>query len=482
MRLPSRFLLLLLLAGFPASRGEAQLRVAQVKSAPQDYRGRPIRLEGEVVEVRGISPRTKNGVYRLVDESDPSGVLIRTKRLPDSGGPFRVEARLSPELLQNGALLLDEIDRDLDRSPLRPVALLIGILGLAGGGVAFGLFLKARQTERHLRLGPPMWLIPTAHEAEGASAGEGDAPPPVHFNYRLHYIEQERSTVLERRKRSWMALAAGGAVISCAGAGLLFALRQADLATPAFVLITPGGDRAVAGADTVAHVDPATAGRRPDDTLRVGLAAPLSPGFMPAAVRDSLQRRRAAQSDSVRQARQALAAAATPPRETAVTRIAQPAPAVEQPTPAVEQPPPPPPPPVSPPRDTVVAEAKPRPDPEAVRRAAARELDGGIQRFMAAIVAKQVGVVGALYPAAGDAKRRERFLDFLRTAAPGVTLRGTDPPVVNESSAESSFTVAFRWRGDFGVERRKDVHLAAAARRSGDAWVFEGVRLLEAFP
>ena len=482
MPLRSRVLLLLLLAGFPASRGEAQLRVAQVKSAPQDYRGRPIRLEGEVVEVRGISPRTRNGVYRLVDESDPSGVLIRTKRLPDSGGPFRVEARLSPELLQNGALLLDEIDRDLDRSPLRPVALLIGILGLAGGGVAFGLFLKARQTERHLRLGPPMWLIPTAHEAEGASAGEGDAPPPVHFNYRLHYIEQERSTVLERRKRSWMALAAGGAVISCAGAGLLFALRQADLATPAFVLITPGGDRAVAGADTVAHVDPATAGRRPDDTLRVGLAAPLSPGFMPAAVRDSLQRRRAAQSDSVRQARQALAAAATPPRETAVTRIAQPAPAVEQPTPAVEQPPPPPPPPVSPPRDTVVAEAKPRPDPEAVRRAAARELDGGIQRFMAAIVAKQVGVVGALYPAAGDAKRRERFLDFLRTAAPGVTLRGTDPPVVNESSAESSFTVAFRWRGDFGVERRKDVHFAATARRSGDAWVFEGVRLLEAFP
>ena len=473
MRLPSRLLLLLLLAGFPASRGEAQLRVAQVKSAPQDYRGRAIQLEGEVVEVRGISPRTANGVYLLVDESDPSGVLIRTKQLPDNGGPFRVEARLSPELLQNGALLLDEIDRDLDRSPMLPIAMLFGLLGLAGGAIGFGLYLKTRQTERHLRLGPPMWLIPTAHE-EGATE-EGDTPPPVHFNYRLHYVEQERSTRLERRKRILLALAAGGAVIGFAGAGWLFALRQADLAKPAFVLVTPGGDRAAAPAEAVARVDTNAPVRPPDDTLRVGLAAPFTTDSMPQAVRDSLRQRRAAWRDSVRQAREALAVAATPARETVVTKV-------EPPAPVAEQPPPPPPPPVSPPRDTVAAEAKPRPDPEAVRRAAVRELDAGIQRFVADIVAKQVGSVGTLYPVAGDATRRERFLDFLRTAAPGATLKGTDPPVVNEPSAESSFTIAFRWRGDFGVERRKDVHFAATARRSGDAWVLVGVRLLEAFP
>jgi hypothetical protein len=475
MRLPSRFLLLLLLAGFPASRGEAQLRVAQVKSAPQDYRGRAIQLEGEVVEVRGISPRMANGVYRLVDESDPTGVLIRTKRLPDNGGPFRVEARLSPELLQNGALLLDETDRDLDRSPLGPIALLIGLLGLAGGGVAFGLYLKARRTERHMRLGPPMWLIPTGHDEGGTSTGEGEPPPPVHFNYRLHYVEQERSVLLERRKRNWLALAAGGTIIGCAGAGLLLALRQDDLAKPAFVLTTPGGDRAVAPVDTVAHADTATLGRRTDDTLRVGLAAPFATDSMPQAVRDSLRRRRAAWRDSVRQVRESLAAAATPPRETTVTKL-------EQPAPVVEQLPPPAPTPVPPRRDTAISEPKPRPDPEAVRRAAARELDGGMQRFVAATVAKQVGTVAGLYPAAGDVKRRERFLNFLRTAAPGATLRGADQPAVDETSAESPFTLAFQWRGDFGVERRKDVHFAATARRSGEAWVFDGVRLLEAFP
>jgi hypothetical protein len=132
-------------------------------------------------------------------------------------------------------------------------------------------------------------------------------------------------------------------------------------------------------------------------------------------------------------------------------------------------------------RDSVIP---PRPDPEAVRRAAARELETGVQRFIAAIAAKQAGSVGALYLGGGDAKRRDRFLEFVRTSGPTVTLRGVDATAVEGVLAEAGFTVGFRWRGDFGVDRRKDVRFTATARRaeSDEAWAFAGARLMESFP
>src|SRR5512139_821674 len=95
---PALLLLCLVLAG-PAW---AQQQVARVKSAPQDYRGRPIELQGEVVEVQALSPRSRQGIYRLVDATDPAGVLVRTYDLPRTGGPFRVRVALSPELLLQG--------------------------------------------------------------------------------------------------------------------------------------------------------------------------------------------------------------------------------------------------------------------------------------------------------------------------------------------------------------------------------------------
>jgi len=143
----------------------------------------------------------------------------------------------------------------------------------------------------------------------------------------------------------------------------------------------------------------------------------------------------------------------------------------------------PPPPPITEPpvrRDT--APTAPPPDPAALRRAAAAELDRGIQRFVAALEGRQVATVAAGFSGSGDTRRRDQFLEFLRESAPSATLKGSEPPTVAEASAEASFTVAFRWRAQFGVERKKDARFAATARRSGEGWAFGNIRLLEAFP
>jgi hypothetical protein len=39
-----------------------------------------------------------------------------------------------------------------------------------------------------------------------------------------------------------------------------------------------------------------------------------------------------------------------------------------------------------------------------------------------------------------------------------------------------------RYRGDFGVEKRKAVRFQASTRKQGEDWTFAGVRLLENFP
>ena len=81
-----------------------------------------------------------------------------------------------------------------------------------------------------------------------------------------------------------------------------------------------------------------------------------------------------------------------------------------------------------------------------------------------------------------DAKQRDRFVQFLKESSPTATLETTDPAEVTETAAGAAFTLLFKWRGNFGVEKRKAVRFQASTRRQGDNWVFAGVRLLENFP
>lgn len=502
-----RFLLLLSLplTAFTVRPGLAQEPIARIKSAPQDYRDRRMQVEGEVVEVRALSPRSDRGVYRLVDESDPVGLLVRTTRLPETGGPFRIRARLSPELLQDGVLLVDEVDRSLARTSMLPIALGFGGLGLVGAVVLFGTYFRIRRRERHLRLGPPMWLIPAAVEepapAEGTGEeGDGKTPPAVEFNYRLHYIEQERSSSLEQQKRRALMAAVGASVVAAAGFGWFGVLRQVDAATPSFVLLTPDPVLAEGSArDTALADSTAPPAARPDDTLRVAVATPPAaarpiPAVRPPAA-DTGRRRPPAEpaaparsTTPVRQDTVAVRRDTTPFRQdtatvgspvVVVTGAARAAAAATPPPQTVTQPPPPPPSQTTVPIDT--PRVAPRPDPAALRRAAVATLDGGIRRFVASL-AGQPATVAVMFQSTGDTRRRDRFLDFLRQYAPSATLRGTNEAAVAETSAEATFTVGFRWRAQFGVERRKDARFAATARLAGDEWIFENIRLLEAFP
>jgi hypothetical protein len=81
-----------------------------------------------------------------------------------------------------------------------------------------------------------------------------------------------------------------------------------------------------------------------------------------------------------------------------------------------------------------------------------------------------------------DANRKTKFVTFIRESGPGASLASTDQVAVTETSGGTRFTLQFRWRGDFGVDRRKAVRFWAAARREGSRWVFSGIRLLESFP
>jgi hypothetical protein len=121
-----------------------------------------------------------------VDATDPIGILIRTNDLPQTGGPFRVRASLSPEVLRQGQLLLDEGSRQAVRANPLPLAVAVAGLGLAAVLWAGFVYVRARRRERMMRLAPPLWLIPAGSEPQ---AGEDHAHAP-HFDYKLQYVEE----------------------------------------------------------------------------------------------------------------------------------------------------------------------------------------------------------------------------------------------------------------------------------------------------
>ena len=267
MRIPLLSLLLVTAAPIAGDGVRAQDQINRVKTAPQDFRDRQIRLEGEVVELRGISPRSGQGVYRVVDATDRVGVLIRTNDLPTNGGPFRIRARLSPELLFDGLLLLDELDRSAARLPLLPVAGTLGAVGLLAAVLALAGLVKTRRTQRHMRLAPPMWLIPTGADPRQ----EAPTGTEHRFNYHLQYIEEERSESLDRRQRGLIAALAVASSLGIAGTGWFALLSREDAARPSFVLIPPEMAGLATdlrpGRDTVLP-------HRSDDTVRLGLEPP----------------------------------------------------------------------------------------------------------------------------------------------------------------------------------------------------------------
>ncbi len=498
-----RWFLAVTLLGGHALPAVAQDWVAQVKSAPQDYRERVIRLEGDVVELRGATPISIQGLYRLVDASDPTGVLLRTTSLPETSGPFKIRARLSPELLFEGALLLEEIERAEPFQPLHYVPGILTIIGLALT-VVFGVFhARARKNARHQHLAPPMWLIPTETEGEAAGAGtaaEGGALPAVRFNYRLQYVAEERSAALDRAKRRTLGGMAGASMMMALGFSWWMVSRAEASDRPTFVLLTPEvrAEKVLAGGDSL----PLAA----DDSATVPLAMGTGPARPPASRPETPTTPRP------------RATTAAPGRDTATTAqnsatVPPPPPATQVRTQRVQPQPLPPPAPIPVTRTADTSEVAqdsirtvqvpvqrpvvtprvtpppaaappppPPPDPAVERAAAARVLTTGGAQLVAAINAGQLDRVSSLYLPTGDRAWLTRLLNHIRDTEPTAAQGSQSSATLTGDEAEAEFVVSMRWRGNFGVARNGDARFVAVARRSGETWRLVGVRLVQRFP
>ncbi|HEU5218111.1 MAG TPA: hypothetical protein VFU23_05595 [Gemmatimonadales bacterium] len=447
-------------AGAP---GPTHAWIADIKAQRSTLLGKEVRLEGEVVDVRSTSPTVKRGLYRLTDASDPLGVLVRTERVPIEGGSFRLRARVAEDQSVIGTLLLDELDRD--RTDARPLLPVIAVAGFGVGLALIGfLFWKAYVEERRFAVAPPLWLMPEAGPYGKAGPASGPLLPPLKYDPDLEEADRAQREQLQRRKRGLLQAMAGLVVLTGSSAAWVINTRPVAGQVPAFIFID-SGDPSV----------PSTQAATIDTTIRgdSALTRPQPTGPLPAPDRHGTT------AQVVMPARTRPADPPPGTRSTpldTVTRIVVAPPPAPSPSPAPAPAPPPPPPPPEP--------AAPARDPAADRALAQARISEAASRLVAAINARRTSDVALMLPEsmAGDAGRRDRFLKLIKDMGPKATLGGVEETIVAEDRGEARMTIAFAWRGDFGVDKKKTARLLAVARRLGEAWQFEGARLLDAVP
>ncbi len=478
--------LLGLLAG-TATPAAGQEWIARVKSAPQEFQDRNFRIDGEVLELRGATAVSRQGFYRLFDGSDPTGVLIRTTDLPETSGPFQVTVKLAPELLYEGSLLLDEVRRQEPFVWQAVAPLVIAALGIVLLLLYSLRYGRARQRERHQHLAPPMWLIPTEKEGgTGSSDPGGGQLPAVRFNYRLQYIEQERSAAMERAKRTSLRGVAGAGAITLASMAWFLIGVEESTGQPTFVLLAPVFEALGPRPDSVSSEVPsdtatltlavpsaagAPADTRPAPRPPARPAADPTPrsGLLAAARRDTSSQvtTGARQSTPVPATPAAQAPGQTPVQERPQSTATPPSTTPVRPEPARE--------------DTAPREA-PR-DLAADRAAAAGLIASARDRLVSAINSKQIDGIATLFSWTGNDGWKNRFLSHLRVNESSAGPGALEEVVLGEGGvADASFGVTVRWRANFGVERRKVARFTGTVRRIGSEWRLTGIRLLQQFP
>ncbi|HLB54879.1 MAG TPA: hypothetical protein VJK71_07220, partial [Gemmatimonadales bacterium] len=164
--------------------------IADVKVKRATLGATEVRLEGDVVDLRSTSPTSRSGYYRLIDASDPEGVLVRTGKLPMDGGALRIRARRAPQQPPGGLLLLDELDQiRLDRRPIAPVVL--SVVSLLSFVVLAVLLVRAAIEERRYKLTPPLWLLPEAGPyGKALAAGQATQSLPLKFAPELEEADR----------------------------------------------------------------------------------------------------------------------------------------------------------------------------------------------------------------------------------------------------------------------------------------------------
>src|SRR5438093_1316000 len=206
--------------------GAAQPRqtwIADLKAKRTTLGTAEVRVLGDVVDIRSTSPTAKFGFYRLIDASDPGGLLVRTNKLPRDGGSFRVRARMATQQPPDGSLLLDELERkQTDKGSL--LALMLLICSAVAVVVLAILLGRAAVEERRYRVAPPLWLLPEsgpygkalAASAEGEGRGEG--PPPLKYSPELEEEDRRQRELLRQRTRRLFQLTVGSVAAMATGA------------------------------------------------------------------------------------------------------------------------------------------------------------------------------------------------------------------------------------------------------------------------
>lgn len=451
--------LLLLQAAAPAPK---HTWIADLKANRATLGRAIITVQGDVVDIRSTSPTAKFGFYRLIDASDPVGLLVRTNNLPKDGGALRLRAIIAAQQPPDGSLLLDEVQRT--RSDKRaPTALIL--LSLSGASLLtlLGLLVRAAIAERRYKVSPPLWLLPDAGPYGKGAAPAGGTAPALKYSPELEEADRRQRERLARRKRELLRLSLGSLALTALSGAWLLLSRPAAAQVPAFIFIEANDLPVPAIIVPVPIADTALALNPPQ-------AQDSAPSPVPKGRRDSLAPRR----DSAA-GRRGGAERPAPLSDTVVTA---PAPVlIPVPAPVAAPPPPPPPPPPA-------APSPPPRDPAVERSRATEALADAANSLVAAINGRGMPELAVLLPEpiAGDLGRRERFMKLLKDFGPRAALGTLEAPTLTETGAEARFAVNFSWRGDFGVERRKTGHFLGTVRRDESGWRFQGASLLDAVP
>ncbi len=463
MMLPVRLLVsagFLIQAAAPAPRSW----IADVKAKRATLGTAEVRIEGDVVDNRATSPTSRSGFYRLIDASDPEGVLIRSGRLPRDGGSLRVRARMASQQPPDGMLLLDEIHQDrLDARSAAPW--IVGFLSLLSFLVLAVLLVRAAIAERRYKLTPPLWLLPEAGPYGKSLALPSSQTPALKYSPELEEADRVQRDQLRKRKRNLFHAVVGSFGLTGSSLAWLMITQPASAQVPAFIFIE-ANDRPIPIPQSRAS---------PGDTMIAQAALDsLMQIVVQGGLRDSARRGSPGENPFQRKPVTGAAGSARTDSGATVAGPTMPLPPPPPPPPAPAPAPVPPPPPAEIPRD-----------PEVERAAATEALGRAASRLVDAVNSRRMSDLASLVPEAlaGDLGRRERFMRMVRDYSPEASLSATEGITLAEDRAEARFTVQFSWRGDFGVRSRKAGRfLGTLHREARGEWRFDGARLLDAVP
>lgn len=125
--------------------GQEQASVANIKRFPEQYFNRQVRIRGQATEVVVARSGLSQGTYRLLDDTDPTGILVRTgAELPTPGKIYVVTGDVAQLADNANAIGLMERKRATD-DPRWGLLALIAASGLAAVVLAVLLFRALRE-------------------------------------------------------------------------------------------------------------------------------------------------------------------------------------------------------------------------------------------------------------------------------------------------------------------------------------------------